>query len=378
MGVNICIADISLLIIVRAVVEVGLNLFFTYALLGNIGKKTFFCLIPIDLRHRFIFLALRHKGAEKRDDLTHELCGDLRQSWDKPSPDLRKIHYIVFGGDELALLHFAKLVDPAVAGGDQADDLIRFPRLFQGAESALVGGVALGLHLHLGLNIAAGVLLFRFFECFQKFTGTLDGLLHGNDRGTLGVLDLLANTAVFHAPGNALALLQMLVHQYGGSVIIAEQQLIQNLEMAGVIQLHSLADLAGKPREELPPVTDRKFLDIDIDNFNERMKAIAPRVAFAVPNTLTGEGQLMVDITLENMDDFSPAQIARKVDALNQLLEARTQLANLQTYMDGKAGAENLINKLLQDPTLLKALASAPKPVAQQESVLSGETGTAD
>ncbi|MCB7131756.1 type VI secretion system contractile sheath small subunit [Salmonella enterica subsp. enterica serovar Hillegersberg] len=121
-----------------------------------------------------------------------------------------------------------------------------------------------------------------------------------------------------------------------------------------------LADLAGKPREELPPVTDRKFLDID--NFNERMKAIAPRVAFAVPNTLTGEGQLMVDMTLENMDDFSPAQIARKVDPLKQLLEARTQLANLQSYMDGKAGAENLINKLLQDPGLLKALARAPKP----------------
>ncbi|EGZ6269954.1 TPA: type VI secretion system contractile sheath small subunit [Salmonella enterica subsp. enterica serovar Java] len=130
-----------------------------------------------------------------------------------------------------------------------------------------------------------------------------------------------------------------------------------------------LTDLAGKPREELPPVTDRKFLDIDIDNFNERMKAIAPRVAFAVPNTLTGEGQLMVDITLENMDDFSPAQIARKVDALNQLLEARTQLANLQTYMDGKAGAENLVNKLLQDPTLLKTLANAPKSAATQQDV---------
>lgn len=65
-----------------------------------------------------------------------------------------------------------------------------------------------------------------------------------------------------------------------------------------------LADLAGKPREELPPVTDRKFLDIDIDNFNERMKAIAPRVAFAVPNTLTGEGQLMVDITLKIWTTF--------------------------------------------------------------------------
>lgn len=90
-----------------------------------------------------------------------------------------------------------------------------------------------------------------------------------------------------------------------------------------------LADLAGKPREELPPVTDRKFLDIDIDNFNERMKAIAPRVAFAVPNTLTGEGQLMVDITLENMDDFSPAQIARKVDALNRCWK---RVLSLPTY----------------------------------------------
>lgn len=139
-----------------------------------------------------------------------------------------------------------------------------------------------------------------------------------------------------------------------------------------------LADLAGKPREELPPVTDRKFLDIDIDNFNERMKAIAPRVAFAVPNTLTGEGQLMVDITLENMDDFSPAQIARKVDALNQLLEARTQLANLQTYMDGKAGAENLVNKLLQDPTLLKTLANAPKPAAAQEGVPARDAESAE
>ena len=91
------------------------------------------------------------------------------------------------------------------------------------------------------------------------------------------------------------------------------------------------------------------------------MKAIAPRVAFAVPNTLTGEGQLMVDITLENMDDFSPAQIARKVDALNQLLEARTQLSNLLTYMDGKNGAEELIAKILQDPTLLKSLSQLPK-----------------
>jgi type VI secretion system protein ImpB len=123
-----------------------------------------------------------------------------------------------------------------------------------------------------------------------------------------------------------------------------------------------LADLSGKPLEPLPAVGERKFLDIDIDNFDERMKAIKPRAAFPVPNTLTNEGQLMVDITFESMDDFSPAAIAKKVDALAQLLDARTQLANLQTYMDGKAGAESLVSKVLKDPALLKALASAPKP----------------
>ncbi len=122
-----------------------------------------------------------------------------------------------------------------------------------------------------------------------------------------------------------------------------------------------LADLSGKPLEPLPPIADRKFLDIDIDNFDERMKAMKPRVAFAVPNTLTGEGQLMVDITFESINDFSPDEIARKVDSLSQLLEARSQLANLQTYMDGKAGAEELVRKLLKDKALLSTLAASPK-----------------
>ncbi len=92
------------------------------------------------------------------------------------------------------------------------------------------------------------------------------------------------------------------------------------------------------------------------------MKAIRPRVAFAVANTLTGDDQMMVDMTFESMEDFSPAAIARKVEPLRKLLEARTQLANLQTYMDGKSGAETLVNQLLQDPALLKSLAAAPKP----------------
>lgn len=122
-----------------------------------------------------------------------------------------------------------------------------------------------------------------------------------------------------------------------------------------------MADLSGKPEEPLPPVSDRKFLEIDVDNFDSRMKSMKPRVAFNVDNTLTGEGSLPVDITFESMDDFSPAAVARKVEGLNKLLEARQQLSNLITYMDGKAGAGDLIAKVLADPTLLKTLTDAPK-----------------
>jgi len=123
-----------------------------------------------------------------------------------------------------------------------------------------------------------------------------------------------------------------------------------------------MADLSGKPAEALPEVKDRKFLEIDVDNFDSRMKALKPRAAFQVPNTLTGEGNLSVELTFESMDDFSPAAVARKVDALNKLLEARTQLSNLVTYMDGKSGAEELISKVLNDPALLKSLADKAKP----------------
>ena len=123
-----------------------------------------------------------------------------------------------------------------------------------------------------------------------------------------------------------------------------------------------MSDLSGKPAEPLPAVADRKFLEISVDNFDERLKAMKPRVAFQVPNTLTGEGNLNLDITFESMDDFTPAAIARKVGALNQLLEARQQLSNLVTYMDGKTGAEELIGKVMKDPALLKTLASAAKP----------------
>lgn len=134
-----------------------------------------------------------------------------------------------------------------------------------------------------------------------------------------------------------------------------------------------MADLSGKPAEELAGIEDRKFLEIDQDNFDERVKAMKPRVAFQVPNTLTGEGNISVDVTFESMDDFSPAAVARKVDSLNKLLTARTELSNLLTYMDGKTGAETLVNKLLQDPELLKALAAAPKPADSGTEIANGK-----
>ena len=125
-----------------------------------------------------------------------------------------------------------------------------------------------------------------------------------------------------------------------------------------------LADLSGNPADPLAPVADRKLLEIDVDNFDDRLTSMKPRVDFNVPNMLTGEGNLSVDITFQSMDDVSPAAIAKKVAGLDKLLEARTQLANLVTYMDGKGGAEELISKVINDPALLQSLVAAPKPEA--------------
>jgi type VI secretion system protein ImpB len=120
-----------------------------------------------------------------------------------------------------------------------------------------------------------------------------------------------------------------------------------------------LADLSGKPAEALPPIKDRKFLEIDAGTFDDRLKAMKPRVAFAVPNKLTKDGgNLSVDITFQSLEDFSPDAVARKVGPLNELLTAREQLKNLLAYMDGRDKAQDLIGEMLKNPTLLQALAS--------------------
>jgi type VI secretion system protein ImpB len=128
-----------------------------------------------------------------------------------------------------------------------------------------------------------------------------------------------------------------------------------------------MADLSGNAGKAQPPVADRKFLEVSAENLDDRMKAMEPRVQMQVPNKLTGEGNMAVDLTFEKMDDFTPGAVAKHVPALNQLLQARQQLANLITYMDGKTGAEDLIAKILSDKNLLQSLASAPKPADEGE-----------
>jgi len=107
-----------------------------------------------------------------------------------------------------------------------------------------------------------------------------------------------------------------------------------------------MADLSGASEGDLPPVAERKFLEIDVDNFDHRMKSMRPQAKFTVPDKLSGvEGQNMaIDITFESMDDFSPARVAEKVEPLKKLLEARTELKNLLAYIDGKTKAESFIS----------------------------------
>lgn len=129
-----------------------------------------------------------------------------------------------------------------------------------------------------------------------------------------------------------------------------------------------MADLSGNAGEAKKKIDDRNFAEVDIDNFDDYLKSTKPAVSLRVPNTLTGEGELSVNISFDSMDDFTPAAIARKVDSLSKLLETRTELSNLITYMDGKSGAEELVQKMLDDPSLMKTLAASPNPDAAADA----------
>jgi type VI secretion system protein ImpB len=120
-----------------------------------------------------------------------------------------------------------------------------------------------------------------------------------------------------------------------------------------------MSDLSGNNSGvEKAKVDERKFLDIDMDNFEARMAAIEPGVSLRVANRLgdNEEEKISISLRFKSMADFSPAAVARQVPSMAKLLEAREQLSNLIRYMDGKAGAEGTLRKLLSDPQLMAAL----------------------
>lgn len=120
-----------------------------------------------------------------------------------------------------------------------------------------------------------------------------------------------------------------------------------------------LADLSGNASPvEKPPMAQRKFTSVDMDNFDDYMQSVTPTVTFRADNKLNdGSGEKIgVKLTFSKIDDFSPGAIARQVPALRALLEAREQLANLQRYMDGKVAAEDQLKRLLSDPDMMQAL----------------------
>lgn len=120
-----------------------------------------------------------------------------------------------------------------------------------------------------------------------------------------------------------------------------------------------ISDLSGKSEVAKKELKDRDFTEFDVDNFDKRMAAIAPRAAFLVDNEIEGEGKIGVDLTFKKMEDFEPGKVAQSVPALAKLLEARQQLNDLLIMMDGKQDATELLDKVLKDENLLKALSAA-------------------
>lgn len=132
-----------------------------------------------------------------------------------------------------------------------------------------------------------------------------------------------------------------------------------------------LADLSAKSLVKAKPVANREFTDIDRATFDTRMAAIRPRAVVNVKDTSdpTGKATLSAALEFTQMDDFNPDAIARQVPALRDLLDRRTRLYNFITYMDGKSGAEALIEQALGNEALLQALASMPAQAAPVQPV---------
>jgi type VI secretion system protein ImpB len=121
-----------------------------------------------------------------------------------------------------------------------------------------------------------------------------------------------------------------------------------------------MSDLSGKPEKALPPVKERKFVEIDRDNFNEVLASTKPRLAFQVPNRLQPDSKdmLNVELTFKHMDEFGPVEVIKRIPALKKLLQARQHLRDLLTKLDGNDDLDALLRKVVEsteDQKTLKA-----------------------
>jgi type VI secretion system protein ImpB len=120
-----------------------------------------------------------------------------------------------------------------------------------------------------------------------------------------------------------------------------------------------LGDFSGDPTAPLKPLADRKFIQIDRDNFNDVMAAMTPGLKLRVDNTLAGDGsQIAVDLKFNAIEDFEPARVAQQVPALRALLETRAKLRDLMSKVDRSTELENLLEQVLKNDEEMKTLSS--------------------
>jgi type VI secretion system protein ImpB len=137
-----------------------------------------------------------------------------------------------------------------------------------------------------------------------------------------------------------------------------------------------MADLSGDNVEKLGAVDDRNFTEVDVENFDKRMADIAPSLSYHAPNLLTNDGTLIdIDLEFKSMMDFEPAEVVKRIPELAVLLDARSKLKELVTYMDGKAAAEDVIKELLKNPRWADAVQVAPEAAKAESDAISADKG---
>jgi type VI secretion system protein ImpB len=144
-------------------------------------------------------------------------------------------------------------------------------------------------------------------------------------------------------------------------------QITYDVEVGGAIELKELpfvvgvmGDFVGKPEEPLPAIKNRKFVEIDPDNFNQVLAGMKPRVAYSVENKMQNDGsKIGVDLKFTNIEDFEPDNVVQQVEPLRKLVEARQKLSDLRSKMDGNDKLESMLNDIIADADKQKQLSDA-------------------